>query len=455
MTKVAMVVPSQNHPDLIVSGKRIDSLSSVSNLIPGDKSISHRAMLLAALSAGPTWIRGLNQGNAVEVLVPALRALGVRVERQGVATVIEPPTTGLQPPKERLDLGSSSTAARLLIGLLAGLGLPAEVDGDDSLRARPMEWVVQPLVQLGARIRYLNTVGRLPIAIERATIRQGTVSMTVGSAQASSAVMFASVASGVPLHIIMLARSRDHTERLLRALGTVIEDTPDGVWIQPRELNAIDEYVVPADPSSAVYPAAGHVFQGRGDVMRLPGVCVNPTRTGFFDLLRECGFGVHFENLHESWGEPIADIVLDGVRTTLRPFRIIERDRMHSLIDEVPLAMALGTFLEGTSEIGQAGELGFKETNRLLTTQQMLQSLGATVTIGADHIRIDGRQRLQAGTVDSFGDHRISMAAATLGCALNGQSRIIGGSCYDTSFPNFPAAMSALGFHVIEQVEDS
>ncbi|HEX2095060.1 MAG TPA: hypothetical protein VHG28_21855 [Longimicrobiaceae bacterium] len=413
--------------------------------VPGDKSISHRILLAAAAGDRPVRIVGLNPGSAVGVLVPALGALGCALERAGAAWLVRPPAGGL--PREAagvLDLGPSSAAARLLLGLLAGAGVRGVVTGDATLRSRPMDWVVDPLRELGADLRYLGEPGRLPVYTGGAPLHGGRVRMRVGSAQAGSAVMFAAFAARVPVEVELEVRSRDHTERLLEALGVGVHHTGMRVRMDGLPPNLPGEYHLPGDPSAAAFLAAAHVLRGGRGTLRLPGVGTNPTRMGFFEVLRACGVPVREEKRRQVHGEPVSTLVVGPCSGSLRPFTVSDPGRLHAMIDEVPLAAALAASLPGRSRIGAAGELVFKETNRLVTTRDMLRAFGARVEVEGDAIVVQGGGPLAAGAVPSFGDHRIAMAAAVLASSLPGETTVLGGACFSTSFPGFDRALSAL-----------
>jgi 3-phosphoshikimate 1-carboxyvinyltransferase len=435
--------------DLLVSGGDFRALEDRSVNIPGDKSISHRVLLLAAILPGPTRINGLNEGGAVQALKPALQTLGVRLEEKDGALTVTPPAGGLRPEGVyRFNLGSSSTAARLLLGLLSGLGIPAVIDGDASLRARPMDWVVTPLRQLGANLKYLGIPGRVPVLIENGRLRPGQVRLEVVSAQASSAILFGAFAAGQEVEISLVAPSRDHTTRLLRHLGVKVEETRESIKIVDVNYPPLPEYQVPGDPSAAAFLAGACVCQGGPAKLTVEQVCLNPTRLGFFELLGECGVAIDYADIAERYGEPVGNLRVGGFPPGVRPFHVDQVGRTHAMIDEIPLAAALATLIPGTSSISQAGELAFKETDRLQSTRNMLRAFGAEVEATPDSLQVRGGLPLKAGVVPSFGDHRLAMAAAALACALPGRTRILGGECYQTSFPEFSEKMRYLGFGV-------
>jgi len=435
--------------DLFVSGIDAKALQDRSVTIPGDKSISHRVLLLAALLPGPTRLTGLNEGGAVQVLRPVLQVLGVRLEQKDGALTVTPPPGGIRPGGVHLlNLGSSSTAARLLLGLLSGLGIPAVIDGDASLRARPMDWVVEPLRQLGINLKYLGVPGRVPVFIQNGRLRPGKVRLEVVSAQASSAILFGAYAAGREVEISLVAASRDHTTRLLRHLGVEVQETQESIKILGAKYPPLPEYQVPGDPSAAAYLAGAYACQGGLAKLTLEQVCLNPTRMGFFDLLEECGAAISFAGVAEKYGEPVGNLSVGSLPPGARPFQIDQVVRTHAMIDEIPLAAALAALIPGTSSISHARELTFKETNRLQSTRDMLRAFGAQVEASHDSLQVRGGLPLNAGVAPSFGDHRLAMAAAVLACSMPGRTKILGGECYRTSFPEFPEKMRYLGLAV-------
>lgn len=440
--------PAQSRNMTVTGGDQLGLATAVCS-VPGDKSISQRILILSITMRCPLMIRNLNRGSAVSVLLPVLESLGLRVLPMPDSISVQMPKGfRIREPQSRLNLKGSSAAARFLLGLLAGLGVRAEIDGDEVLRRQPMNWVVDPLRTLGARVSYLETEGHLPVLLERGSVRDGEVTLTVGSAQASTAVMFAAFAARTQVRIFLKARSRDHTERLLRTFGTTVAETHDGLEIVGRPPNDCAEYIVPGDPSAAAYVAAAQVMGNRERDLLIRNVCLNPTRLGFFRLLIDCGVPIMHKRESIRFGEPVGDLFIGRGPYKLRPFSVRNVDDFHSMIDEVPLAAALATRIPGKSTIDHAGELRFKETDRLLTTTRMLSGFGAVAGVSTDSITIEGGNVLGSARVPSFNDHRIAMAAAALASSIPGDSQIIGGACAEASFPNFDRVMREAGFQV-------
>ena len=465
--------PSTESADLIVTGNgngiRNDAyIPLVTVTVAGDKSVTHRAVMAAVLPGAPAVlsVRNGNSGGAVRALLPALHALGIRVdESDGTYTVhrgvppatqdVRPhPTVTRWPDAPYLQTEGSSAAARLLIGTLAGTGTTAVVDGDDVLRHRPMDWVVDPLVELGAAVDYLGEPGRLPVLLRGAVCRPGTVRLTVGSAQARSAVLLAAAAARLPVTVRHPVRSRDHTERMLTAFGATLIEGSHEVGYDGGRYTVPPVIDVPADPSLAAYPVAAHLLQGRGGELRVPGVCLNPTRLGFFETLRRAGADISYrDTTTASSGERVGTVVVRGGLRPVTSVRVDEPAQLHALIDEVPLLAAVAARLPGTSRIGCAAELRFKETDRLMTTARMIEAFGGSAEVSHDGLVVRGGTPLWPGQVPAFEDHRIAMAAATLAAAVPGHTRVLGGACFSTSFPEFVEVQRAVGVQIVEAVK--
>jgi 3-phosphoshikimate 1-carboxyvinyltransferase len=436
--------------DLVVRGGRGGSRAELP--LPGDKSISHRALTLAGAAPTPTRITNLNRSASVRVLVDALAALGAELEDSPAGLLAGPiPSARATREPPRLDLGSSSAAARHLLGQLAALGIDAVVDGNAVLRAQPMSWIVEPLRALGADLAYGARPGHLPVRNRPAVLRGGTVGVAVASAQARSVLLLAACAAGISVQIRYPVRSRDHTERLLRHLGVALELAGDVLSIRGAGVPHLGELAIPGDPSALAYPAAAHVLSGSREILAFHGVCLNPTRTGFLELLAQMGVPIAYEGVTERFGEPVGTVLVGPCPAALHPFAIREPFLFHALIDEVPVAFAVASRAHGTSTLEGAGELAFKETDRLESTRAMLAAFGADVEVAGHALRIAGGRPLRCGTVPAFGDHRIAMAAAALATSLRGVTRITEGACYQSSFPSFLECMRAGGWDVTSE----
>ncbi|WP_419950912.1 3-phosphoshikimate 1-carboxyvinyltransferase [Candidatus Palauibacter sp.] len=419
---------------------------------PGDKSISHRAALIAPLAASGSEIRGLSKGADVRASVRAMQQLGAAVDcvTDDIGLTIRCAGGGLAPPPSpRLDCGNSGTTARLLTGILAGTGTGAVLDGDASLRGRPMRRIVYPLQAMGARIDYEDMQHRLPMRVRaRATgqLRPLRHRARVASAQVKSAVLLAGVLGRVRVFVSEPALSRDHTERMLASMGAPIEFDPartgpgeagfdPALW--EGALEGLD-MTVPGDPSSAAFLIGAALLSGQP--IRVQDVAANPGRTGFLAVLEEMGARIRRERLSAAAGEPREAWTVeppDG----LRAFSV-GGAAIPGLIDEIPLLAALAARARGRSEIRDAAELRVKESDRLAVLARTLESLGVKVEERADGLAILGcRQRL-SGAVETRGDHRIAMAFAVLGAAGDAELAIDDPACADVSFPGFREALA-------------
>ncbi|MBV1855773.1 3-phosphoshikimate 1-carboxyvinyltransferase [Catellatospora tritici] len=416
--------------------------------VAGDKSITHRALLCALIQDGPLEISGANLGGAVSALFGPMAMLGRPVSTTPNGVRVGDAAAGTRPV---LDVGGSSAAARMLIGVLAGQGRKAIVDGSPQLRARPFSWVVDPLRELGASISYLGPEGGLPVSIGSGVYRPGRVRLSVGSAQARSAVLMAAVAARLPVEIEYPVLSRDHTERLLSWMGAdIVRDGGTRLRYGGGSLRPVGSIAIPGDPSLAAYPVAAALVSEQVESLTIADVCLNSTRTGIFDVLIRAGVGIRYEAVREDYGESVGNVVVQGGLDGAVPVEVADAFTFHSLIDEVPLLASLATCIRGTSTIGPAHELTFKETDRIVTTAAMTAAFGGQLVTAAGSLSVTGGGPIAAATVDSFGDHRIAMSAATLGCRFHDRTTVVAGGCHRTSFPGFAEALNHAGGEVRE-----
>lgn len=394
--------------------------------LPGDKSISHRALILGAIANGTSRLGGLSGGEDVQSTASCLRALGVEIE-DGV--VVGRGVSGLRAAEGPLDCGNSGTTMRLLAGLLAAQEFPSELTGDDSLRARPMDRVVEPLTRMGAQASWppLRVGGGGPLTgIE--------YRLPVASAQVKSALLLAGLFAEGYTEIAEPVTTRDHTERMLRAMGAPLTPTNLGVRLSRAERLAPIEMEIPGDLSAASFwlVAGGLVPKSR---VRMTGVGLNPTRTAFLELLRRSGFGITAGATTEAGGEPAGWIEIAGA-SHLKPLNIGD-DGAAAMIDELPVLAVAATQLPGTSRIVGARELRVKESNRIEAMAEELSKMGADITALEDGWEIRGPRRLEGAHVQSYGDHRIAMALAVAGTLAKGETVIDGAECADISYPGF------------------
>lgn len=434
--------------DIIVSRSNFDD-NDLNVNVPSDKSISHRILLLTSFQNSKAVIKNINMGSAVQILIPELEKIGVKFNYNHNDTLVVIPPLDWGDLKDiTLNLGPSSAAARLLIGILTGYDVSIIVDGNTTLRNRPMEWVVEPLKEIGADITYMNKVGKLPVLIRKGNMHDGTVNINIGSAQAYSAVIFAAAKNRLNVSIRRQCHSRDHTERILEYLGLRINEDEKKIDVYSSNLEELREYVVPGDPSLAAYPAAFHVLSRKKSKLTLSNVCINKTRIGFFKILCEIGVNVEYKNVRNAFGEVIGDIIIQRTDSELKAFIINDDFLFHSMIDEIPLISVIATMINGRSSIYGADELRFKETDRIYSTFKMLRAFGADVVIDDNAIHITGGKKIKPSIVPSFNDHRISMSAAVLAASLEQASTIIDGTCYETSFVGFDKCMQLLGMEI-------
>ncbi len=418
--------------------------------VPGDKSISHRALIFGALAVGETRISGLLEGEDVLNTGKAMRALGARVERagEGAWRVHGVGVGGFREPAEVLDFGNSATGCRLVMGAVAGCPIRATFDGDASLRRRPMKRILDPVTLVGARAVDVVDGGRLPITLQGAREPMPIVYRTpVPSAQIKSAVLLAGLAAPGATTVIESEASRDHTEKLLTYFGAEVEVAPDGEHGRRITLKGEPELtpapvVVPADPSSAAFPMVAALI-APGSELILTDVMTNPLRTGLITTLREMGARIETENLHADVGEEMADF---RVRAGALRGVDVPAERAPSMIDEYPILAVAAAFAEGPTRMRGLQELRVKESDRLAAIADGLAANGVKVEIEGDDLIVHGRGRAPGGgTVATHMDHRIAMAFLVMGLASDKPVMVDDTSFIATSFPSFAPMMRGLG----------
>lgn len=407
--------------------------------LPGDKSISHRAFMLAAIAAGKTIIVGANAGADVLATIAGLRQVGVRISRTRDGFVVRGIST-FSSPQDTIDCGNSGTTMRLLAGLLAGR-VSAVLDGDASLRRRPMRRVAQPLNEMGADVR-TTPQGRPPLRLRSCGRLHGArMQLEVPSAQVKSAIMLAALHASSPTTILAKHDSRDHTERMLRTFGGKITVRGRTIEVRPCVLTSPGRLEIFGDLSAAVYFAcAAAVIPGSH--LRLRKVGVNPTRTAILDLLGAMGVQLDILCLRVRGGEPAANLAIRGGH----PLRTVsvKRQIVAEIIDEIPALCALAATVAGVLRIRGAVELRHKESDRIRTTVSLLKQFGVHAEAKHDGIEVRGGRTLRAPrAVDTQGDHRIGMAAAILAAAARAPLWIDNSACIATSFPGFARAWRA------------
>jgi len=401
--------------------------------VPGDKSISHRAVLFAAIAQGTTTVRNCNAGEDLRSSISALRALGVSVDGGGTSVHVTGVETFSDPP-DLVNCGNSGTTMRLLMGMLAGR-VNAVLDGDASLRRRPMERVAAPLRAMGANLETAKG-GVAPVRLARGGDLTGrTLELAVDSAQLRTALLLAGLRARGQTTLIGSRASRDHTELMLRAMGAKIELEPGRERLQPSALQSLGTYDVPGDLSAAAYfVAAATCLPGSRISVRQTGI--NPTRTAVLDVLNDMGAHISIRSLREHRGEPSADLEV----VSAAPLRGIELDPalIPNLIDDLPLLCAVAATAEGTFVVRGAGELRTKESDRIASTVELLRAFGVAVSEQPDGISVrGGRPFRPPERIDSGGDHRIGLTAAVLAAAARAPIIIDDAECIATSYPDF------------------
>jgi 3-phosphoshikimate 1-carboxyvinyltransferase len=420
--------------------------------VPGDKSISHRALILGALAVGETRIEGLLEGEDVINTARAVEALGVRVTRRGRGEwrLHGVGVGGFAAPERALDFGNSGTGCRLMLGAVAGCPIAATFDGDASLRKRPMRRVLEPLQRIGAHT-LTSSDGRLPLTLAGAHEPIPIVfEPQVASAQLKSAVLLAGLAAPGETVVVEAEATRDHTEKMLAHFGADIRVAPAGPHGRRISLAGQPELtprpiVVPADPSSAAFPLVAAVITPGSDVI-LEGVMLNPLRTGLLATLTEMGASIEPIDVRNEGGEEVADL-----RVRAGSLRAVEvpAARAPSMIDEYPVLAVAAAFAEGTTVMRGLKELRVKESDRLAGTAALLRANGVAVDVEGDDLIVHGKGRaVGGGVVATHMDHRIAMSALVMGLASAKPVAVDDAAFIATSFPGFADLMRSLGADV-------
>lgn len=418
--------------------------------VPGDKSISHRALILGALSVGESSIAGLLEGEDVVNTAQVMRALGARVGRvgEGAWRVWGVGVGGFAEPSAALDFGNSGTGCRLVLGAVAGCPVTATFDGDASLRSRPMRRVLDPLERIGARLASIAEGGRLPLTIKGALDPIPIVyEPPVASAQLKSAVLLAGLAAPGETVVIEKEATRDHTERMLAHFGATISVEPHGrhgcrITLAGRPELVPQSVTVPADPSSAAFPLVAALIVAGSDLI-LEGVMANPLRTGLFTTLREMGARIETVATRNDGGEEVSDLRV--LSSALRGVEV-PPERAPSMIDEYPILAVAAAFAEGTTVMRGLKELRVKESDRLMATADLLRANGVEADILGDDLVVYGRgQAPGGGVVTTHMDHRIAMSALIMGLGSAKPVSVDDSAFIATSFPGFVQLMRSLG----------
>ena len=410
-------------------------------VVPGDKSISHRAVLVGAVADGPTRVTGFGRSEDTESTISVVRALGVEVVDEDVDTLLVRGVglRGLRAPAAPLDCGNAGTLMRLLVGLLAGQEGRFEIVGDASLSARPMERIAEPLRRMGATVT--TTDGHAPLVVEGGPLRAIDYELPVASAQVKSAVLLAGMLAEGATTVVEPIPTRDHTERMLGLAGARVTRRPTSVTVEQASALDLPEVAVPGDISSAApFLVAAAIVPGSS--ITVHGVGLNPRRIGLLDVLERMGAKIAIYNRRPIGGEPAGDVELrasDLVGAT------VEAGEVPALIDELPILAVAACHARGETVVSGAEELRTKESNRIEAVVEELRRVGAHIRATRDGFRIKGvPARLRGGVVDSRGDHRLAMLGAVVGVSSREGVELRGAESADVSFPGF--------FDVLEQV---
>ena len=413
--------------------------------VPGDKSISHRAVMFNAIAEGKAESPHVLPGADCLSTIACFRAMGVQIEQHADRVVVHGVgLRGLREPSDVLDCGNSGTTLRLMTGLLAGIdGMYAVLTGDASLRSRPQRRIVDPLRGLGATLDGRHQGALAPISVRGARLHGGHYALSIASAQVKSAVLLAALSGDGVMTVSGRIDGRDHTERMLAGMGIDIQTRGNVVTLTPP-VHPVFPYAlslrVPGDPSSAAFWWVAAAIHPNAELTTM-GVGMNPTRIGALEVLRAMGARVTVSNMRTEGSEPVADVTVASSSLT---GTTIKGAIIPALIDEIPILAVAAAMATGQTVIADAAELKAKETDRIQTVVEALQAMGVRVEATADGMIIEGRGHLDATQVDSHGDHRLAMAWAVAALVARGEMHIAGSEAVDVSYPDFWRDIAAI-----------
>lgn len=422
---------------------KIDRVNSLRGelTVPGDKSISHRSIMLGALAKGRTEVHGFLQGADCLSTIDCFRKLGVEIENDGdLVYITGRGLRGLTEPKDTLYVGNSGTTTRLMSGILAGQDFSCRVDGDASIRKRPMKRIMQPLSMMGADIKSELGNDCAPLIVTGSRLRGIHYNSPVASAQVKSAILLAGLYAEGETAVTEPAVSRNHTELMLREFGVDVRAEGKTAFVKPVDEIYARKLTVPGDISSAAYFIAAGLITPDSEIT-IRNVGVNPTRDGIIRVCRMMGADISVEATSDAVGEPVADIT---VRSSELKGAVIGGDIIPTLIDEIPVIAVMACFAEGTTIIKDAQELKVKESNRIDVMAENLKRMGADIEATEDGMIIHGGNALSGARIDSHLDHRIAMSFALAGMNASDTTVIEGSECVDISYPGFFEALRAL-----------
>ena len=413
--------------------KRVKGLSGEVS-IPGDKSISHRSIMLGSLAKGDTEVYGFLQGADCLSSIRCFSQMGIDIENDGNKVVIHGKGLhGLSKPADELDVGNSGTTIRLMSGILAAQNFSVSATGDASIRKRPMERVMKPLRMMGADIKSINDNGCAPLMINGSKLNGIHYDSPVASAQVKSSILLAGLYADGETSVTEPYVSRNHTELMLKDFGSNIVVNGKTATVNPVEELYARRIDVPGDISSAAYFIAAGLITGNSE-LTVKNVGINPTRDGMIEVCRMMGADIEIKEIDNGSAEPTADIT---VKTSALKGCTIGGELIPRLIDEIPAIAVMACFAEGQTVIKDAAELKVKETNRIDTIVNNLKAMGADVIATDDGMIINGGKALHGAKIDSKLDHRIAMSFAVAGLNADGETEILGSECVDISFPGF------------------
>lgn len=402
--------------------------------IPGDKSISHRAIMLGSLANGTTEITNFLQGADCLSTIACFRQMGVSIENtKDKITIKGNGMHGLKKPAQTLDVGNSGTTTRLMSGILAAQDFTCTLNGDASIQKRPMGRIITPLSQMGADIISIKGNGCAPLQINGKKLHATHYNSPVASAQVKSAVLLAGLYGDDITSVTEPYVSRNHTELMLSYFGAKVDTKDTTASVAPVDHLSGQKIVVPGDISSAAYFIVAGLIVPNSEIV-IKNVGINPTRDGILRVCKEMGADISYENKQEQSGEPTADLI---VRSSSLHGTTIGGELIPTLIDEIPAIAILACFAEGTTIIKDAQELKVKESNRIDVMVNNLSKMGADITATEDGMIIKGGKPLHGATIDSKLDHRIAMSFAIAGLMADGETEITGAECVEISYPTF------------------
>ena len=414
--------------------------------IPGDKSISHRSIMLGSIALGTTEITHFLEGADCLSTIDCFRKMGVEIERKPSSILVHGKgLRGLTAPASTLNVGNSGTTTRLISGILSGQNFATTLSGDDSLNSRPMKRIMTPLNTMGAHIRSLNDNGCAPLHIRPGALHGIHYQSPVASAQVKSAVLLAGLYADSPTSVTEPALSRNHTELMLQGFGAYVAtdlhtDGTATAHVEPCKELYGQQICVPGDISSAAYFIAAALLVP-GSELLVKNVGTNFTRAGFLKVCKAMGADIETVSQTIEGGESRADLL---VRYSHLKGTVIEGDIIPTLIDEIPMIAIMAAFADGQTVIRDAAELKVKETNRIDTVTAGLKAMGAVITPTDDGMIIEGTGHLNGASIQSYLDHRIAMAFSVAGLASDGETQIVDSQCVDVSYPEFYATLNSV-----------